>query len=140
MIAYECILQHLFMYCTCILCSICTCHRMSGAYNVIIVPLVTGPHVTKKKSCIKVLMYIFYFCLEMPRNTQKLCTGCNTLISVAFKTCPLCKQQQPYKAKVAARRCKFQNKKAEWKKSIKKNNNRTVVLNSSHVLVSLGQG
>ncbi|XP_043079096.1 uncharacterized protein LOC122327678 isoform X3 [Puntigrus tetrazona] len=72
---------------------------------------------------------------DMPGNTQKVCIGCNTLISVAFKTCPLCKQLQPYKAKVAARRCNFQNKKAEWKKSIKKNNNRTVVLNGSHVLL-----
>ncbi|KAA0710117.1 hypothetical protein E1301_Tti018906 [Triplophysa tibetana] len=71
----------------------------------------------------------------MPGNTQKLCPGCNTLISVAFKTCPLCKQLQPYKTKVATKRCNFQNKKAEWKKSIKKNNNRTVVLNSCHVML-----
>ncbi|XP_056604456.1 uncharacterized protein LOC130420929 isoform X4 [Triplophysa dalaica] len=71
----------------------------------------------------------------MPGNTQKLCPGCNTLISVAFKTCPLCKQLQPYKTKVAKKRCNFQNKKAEWKKSIEKNNNRTVVLNSCHVML-----
>ncbi|XP_056603757.1 proteoglycan 4-like isoform X2 [Triplophysa dalaica] len=71
----------------------------------------------------------------MPGNTQELCPGCNTLISVAFKTCPLCKQLQPYKTKVAKKRCNFQNKKAEWKKSIEKNNNRTVVLNSCHVML-----
>ncbi|XP_048059056.1 uncharacterized protein LOC125275820 [Megalobrama amblycephala] len=72
---------------------------------------------------------------EMPGSTQKICTGCNNLISVAYKTCPHCKQVQPYKAKVASLRCNFQNKKSEWKASLKKNNNRTVVLNSSHVLL-----
>ncbi|XP_056628272.1 nuclear pore complex-interacting protein family member B7-like isoform X2 [Triplophysa dalaica] len=71
----------------------------------------------------------------MPGNTQELCPGCNTLISVAFKTCSLYKQLQLYKTKVATKRCNFQNKKAEWKKSIKKNNNRTVVLNSCHVML-----
>lgn len=75
----------------------------------------------------------------MPGSSTKMCPGCNTLISVAYKACPHCKQLQPYKAKVAAKRCNFQNKKNEWKESVKKNNNRTVVLNSSHVLVRLGQ-
>ncbi|KAL1276183.1 hypothetical protein QQF64_035806 [Cirrhinus molitorella] len=91
----------------------------------------TGSHTLKRTSDVEA----YQRTAEMRGNTRKLCTGCNTLISVAYKTCPLCKQLQPYKAKVAARRCDFQKKKSDWKNSVKKNNNRTVVLNSSHLLL-----
>ncbi|XP_066506309.1 uncharacterized protein [Hoplias malabaricus] len=70
----------------------------------------------------------------MPGSTRKICPGCNGQISVSYKACPICKEPQPYKAKLKEKRKLFEDNKNKWKKYIKKNNNRTV-LNSSHVLL-----
>lgn len=82
-------------------------------------------------------MSFSFYCLEMPGKTKKVCPGCTEEIGVACKTCPLCKQAQPYKAKLVAKRKQFGEKAVEWAASINKNKNTTAVVDSSHMLVSL---
>ncbi len=88
-----------------------------------------------------VLYYCNFFFLlfspGMPGSTKKTCACCKAIINVAFKTCPACKTGQPYKAKLQKRREKFKLSKSDWVASIQKNCNRTVVVNSSHCLVSV---
>lgn len=73
----------------------------------------------------------------MPGSTKKTCPCCQAIINVAFKTCPACKTGQPYKVKLEKKREKFKLLKTEWVASIKKNCNKTVVINSSYCMVSI---
>ncbi len=91
----------------------------------------------------KIPYTVLYYCNicfcspGMPGSTKKTCACCKAIINVAFKTCPACKTGQPYKAKLQKRREKFKLSKSDWVASIQKNCNMTVVVNSSHCLVSV---
>ncbi|KAG9269820.1 hypothetical protein AMEX_G5566 [Astyanax mexicanus] len=68
-------------------------------------------------------------------TTKRKCIGCPELLGNAKKKCPSCMAIQPYKAKLKAKRTKFNEVKEEWVEKTKKHCNRTRVMDGAHLLV-----